>query len=221
MPDGGHSLNRHQRRRRAAQQRRSSAPRYSIQDFHDDAAGVFSIGVLTPIDIAPLMLNNTGIAASLIDWLTRIEEAKPLCASCDFVFTREVPPTMWLVAQAVGNLAARGVMLIGGVRGLPREAPEHRGADRRDSGSTEAWRMGRSARARSRVFRTGRSSMIAAGERAKAAERRAEDLGIAVDLILRSVPAIDDPMRLLDSAGGSARLVRALKAELAARRGRR
>ena len=63
--------------------------------------------------------------------------------------------------------------------------------------------------------------MIAAGERAKAAERRAEDLGIAVDLILRSVPAIDDPMRLLDSAGGSARLVRALKAELAARRGRR
>lgn len=108
MPDGEVSLNRHQRRRRAAQQRR-----YSIADFHDDAAGVFSVGVLTPLDVAALMLTNQSIAASLIDWLNRIEQTRPLCAYCDTVFTREEPPTMWLLAQAVGNPGARGIMLMG------------------------------------------------------------------------------------------------------------
>jgi hypothetical protein len=50
--------------------------------------------------------------------------------------------------------------------------------------------------------------------------RPAEDLAIAVDLILRSVPAADDLVAVLEAAGGSARLVKALRAELAARRGR-
>jgi hypothetical protein len=54
-----------------------------------------------------------------------------------------------------------------------------------------------------------------------AATRRAEDLAIAVDVILRSVPAIDDLVRALAAAGGCQRLVRALCAELAMRRGRR
>ena len=63
--------------------------------------------------------------------------------------------------------------------------------------------------------------MIAAWQRAETTHRRAEDLGIAVDLILRSVPSIDDLVRLLESAGGSVRLVKALRAELAMRRGRR
>ena len=58
-------------------------------------------------------------------------------------------------------------------------------------------------------------------ERRQAAQRRAEDLGIAVDLIVRNVAPVDDLVRLLDSAGGSARLVRALRAELAKRRGKR
>jgi hypothetical protein len=55
-------------------------------------------------------------------------------------------------------------------------------------------------------------------ERAEAARRRAEDLTIAVDLILRSVPAVDDLIRALDSAGGNARLAGALRGELALRR---
>lgn len=69
--------------------------------------------MLTPIDIAALMLTDTGIAASLIEWLARIEQTRPLCIGCDFVFTREVPPTLWLLARAVGNPGARGVMLMG------------------------------------------------------------------------------------------------------------
>jgi hypothetical protein len=56
-------------------------------------------------------------------------------------------------------------------------------------------------------------------QRHREMQRRAEDLTIAVDMILRSVPGIDDLLRLLDAAGGSGRLVRALRAELAARRG--
>jgi len=105
--DGGIGLNRHQRPR-AARQRR-----YSIRDFHVDTAGVFSIGVLTSLNITALILTNEGIAATLIDWLARIEQTRPLCACCDFIFTREVPPTLWLIAQAVGNPAARGAMLMG------------------------------------------------------------------------------------------------------------
>ena len=57
--------------------------------------------------------------------------------------------------------------------------------------------------------------------RAETAKRRAEDLSIAVDIILRSVAAVDDLVKALAAAGGSARLVRALRAELAVRRGRR
>lgn len=45
--------------------------------------------------------------------------------------------------------------------------------------------------------------------------RQREDMSIAVDLILRSVPAIDALVAALESAGGSARLVRKLRAELA------
>jgi predicted RecB family endonuclease len=63
--------------------------------------------------------------------------------------------------------------------------------------------------------------MIAARQTAEAARRRAEDLGIAVDIIMRSVPPIDDLIRALGGAGGSARLVGALRAELACRRGGR
>jgi hypothetical protein len=53
---------------------------------------------------------------------------------------------------------------------------------------------------------------------AEAAQRRAEDMAAAVDLLLKSVPAIDDLVRLLEAASGSARLVAALRAELAVRR---
>ncbi len=56
-------------------------------------------------------------------------------------------------------------------------------------------------------------------ERAAAAQRRAEDLAITVDILLRSVSPIDDLIRMLDGAGGSVRLVGALRAELARRRG--
>jgi hypothetical protein len=48
--------------------------------------------------------------------------------------------------------------------------------------------------------------------------RRREDLAIAVDLILRSVPAVDALVAALESAGGSRRLVGALRGELARRR---
>src|SRR5580704_11510440 len=54
----------------AAQQRR-----YSFQDFHDDTAGIFSLGVLTPPELAALIDRHHGIAAMLVDWLARIEEA--------------------------------------------------------------------------------------------------------------------------------------------------
>jgi hypothetical protein len=53
----------------------------------------------------------------------------------------------------------------------------------------------------------------------QATQRRAEDLSIAVDILLRSVPAINDLIAALDGAGGSVRLVGALRAELARRRG--
>ena len=61
--------------------------------------------------------------------------------------------------------------------------------------------------------------MIPAGQK-DAAPCRAEDLSIGVDLILRSVPAVDDLIVALESAGGSSRLVGALRTELTARRGR-
>jgi hypothetical protein len=48
--------------------------------------------------------------------------------------------------------------------------------------------------------------------------RRREDLNIATDLILRNVGPIDDLVAALESAGGSVRLVGALRRELAARR---
>jgi len=57
--------------------------------------------------------------------------------------------------------------------------------------------------------------------RRRAPRRRAEDLAIAVNMILRSVPAIDDLIRALEDSGCNMRLVNALRAELAARRGRR
>ncbi len=50
--------------------------------------------------------------------------------------------------------------------------------------------------------------------------RQREDLAIAVDLIVRSVPAIDALVAALESAGGSRRLVGALRGELVRRRGR-
>jgi hypothetical protein len=108
MPDGGSGLTRKQRRRRAARQ-----VRYAIRDFHNEAAGVFSIGVVTPIELAALIINHPGLAAGLIDWLDRIEQARPLCIACETVFTRELLPTTWLLTQSVGNAAARGVMLMG------------------------------------------------------------------------------------------------------------
>jgi len=49
-------------------------------------------------------------------------------------------------------------------------------------------------------------------------QRRAEDLGIAVDILLRSIPAIDALIAALEGGGGSLRLVSALRAELARRR---
>jgi hypothetical protein len=49
-------------------------------------------------------------------------------------------------------------------------------------------------------------------------QRRREDLAIAVDIVLKSVPATDALIAALESAGGSLRLVGALRAELAARR---
>jgi hypothetical protein len=108
MPDGGSGLTRKQRRRRAARQRR-----YTIRDFNDEVAGVFSIGVVTPIELAALIIKHVGLAAGLIDWLDRIEQTRPLCIACETVFTPELLPTVWLLAQSVGNDAARGVMLMG------------------------------------------------------------------------------------------------------------
>lgn len=63
--------------------------------------------------------------------------------------------------------------------------------------------------------------MTALGEALAAVQRRGEDLAIAVDLLLRSLPAIDDLVKALDDAGGSSRLVNALRAELTKRRGGR
>jgi hypothetical protein len=48
--------------------------------------------------------------------------------------------------------------------------------------------------------------------------RRAEDMSIAVGLVLKSVPAVDDLIRALEGAGGCVRIVSALRAELARRR---
>jgi hypothetical protein len=58
-------------------------------------------------------------------------------------------------------------------------------------------------------------------ERLAAARRRAEDLQIAVSLALRHIPGIDAFITALDAAGGGARFVKALRAELALRRGGR
>jgi hypothetical protein len=63
--------------------------------------------------------------------------------------------------------------------------------------------------------------VTALGEALAAVQRRGEDLAIAVDLLLRSLPAIDDLVKALDDAGGSSRLVNALRAELTKRRGGR
>jgi hypothetical protein len=63
--------------------------------------------------------------------------------------------------------------------------------------------------------------VTARSEALAAAERRGEDMLIAVDLLLRSVSAIDDLVKALDDAGGNQRLVKALRAELAKRRGGR
>jgi len=59
-----------------------------------------------------------------------------------------------------------------------------------------------------------RGREIAAGLK----RRRGEDLGIAVGILMRSVGPIDDLVKALESAGGSVRLVAALRSELAKRR---
>jgi hypothetical protein len=56
---------------------------------------------------------------------------------------------------------------------------------------------------------------------ATARDRRKQDLAIAVDMLLRAVPPIDDLTRILEASGAAPRLVRAIRAELAARRGGR
>lgn len=50
------------------------------------------------------------------------------------------------------------------------------------------------------------------------ARRRAEDMAIACALICRYVGPVDDLVAALNAAGGSARLVKALRAELTRRR---
>jgi hypothetical protein len=57
-------------------------------------------------------------------------------------------------------------------------------------------------------------------ERRRAAERRAEDLAIATDLLIRHVAPVDDLLRALEGSGCNKRLANALRSELAARRGR-
>jgi hypothetical protein len=49
-------------------------------------------------------------------------------------------------------------------------------------------------------------------------QRQREDLGISTDIILRSVAPIGDLIRALEGVGGCARLVAALRSELARRR---
>jgi hypothetical protein len=56
---------------------------------------------------------------------------------------------------------------------------------------------------------------------AAAAQRRAEDMAIACGLICRYVGPVDALVAALDAAGGSTRLVKALRGELARRRGGR
>lgn len=63
--------------------------------------------------------------------------------------------------------------------------------------------------------------MSAVVERRERAARRAEDMAISIDLILRSVPAIDALIVALEGAGAAQRLVKALRRELAKRRRRR
>jgi hypothetical protein len=60
-----------------------------------------------------------------------------------------------------------------------------------------------------------RGAVIAAARN----RRQREDLAISVDLILKSVAPIDALISSLESAGGSLRLVAALRTELAHRRG--
>jgi hypothetical protein len=98
MPDGEHSLNRHGRRRRAVRQRRAT-----IRDFHDQAAGVFAIQVVTPPALLALCLNSLGLARSLAQWITEIEHSRPLCIACDTVFTAALAPTMWLLARPAND----------------------------------------------------------------------------------------------------------------------
>jgi hypothetical protein len=54
-----------------------------------------------------------------------------------------------------------------------------------------------------------------------APRRRAEDLAIAVDLLIRYVAPIDDLVRVLAGSGVNVKLVNALRAELKKRRARR
>jgi hypothetical protein len=53
-----------------------------------------------------------------------------------------------------------------------------------------------------------------------AVRRRAENLDIVANMMMR-VPAIDDLVRLLDESKAAPRVVKALRAELARRRGGR
>jgi hypothetical protein len=102
--DGGSGRN---QRRRAARHRQ-----YTIQDFHREIAGVFSLVVVTPIEMLLLIDSNAALAAGLVDWLNQIEETRPICIGCETVFTPDLPPTAWLIAQAVHD-DAKGVMLMG------------------------------------------------------------------------------------------------------------
>jgi hypothetical protein len=89
----------------------------------------------------------------------------------------------------------------------PAGRRRHRGAARRAAGA--AMNLETSTRLRGAAIGAERN------------RRRRQDLAIAVDIIVRSVSPIDDLIAALESAGGSVRLVGALRRELAAWRGER
>jgi hypothetical protein len=104
--DGGSNLPRQQRR---LNERRR---KYTHQDFHREAEGVVAIGALTPPELLLLATTHPELARGLSDWIDRIEKTRPICATCDAIFTIDIPPSMWAVARPDRG-DARGVMLMG------------------------------------------------------------------------------------------------------------
>jgi hypothetical protein len=110
------SMSRNQRRATAAQQRKRKSFASHIEALHNEAAGVLGVYVISPKDAPRVLLaayagNEKAIQiVQLIEYcLHDLDEYKPLCLTCDFEFSANEMPDVFVVIVPDRNDVERGL----------------------------------------------------------------------------------------------------------------